>query len=96
MMFIKILSILQFFTQLTDGNHGGNIFKLQNDNDENGGGNKQSLRSFHLCSMNDNCTDVAENKATRELKLITGSEEKKEALKDNNFIWTKISGLKCS
>ena len=96
MMVIQILSILQFFTQLANGNHGGNIFKLQNENDENEGAKPQSLKTFHLCSLNKNCTDVVENKTTRELKLITGSEEKEEALKDNNLIWTKMSGLKCS
>ncbi len=93
MFFIKVISVLQFFTRFAGGNHG-NFFKLSNGDNENGRGNQPSLTNFHRCSLNNDCTDVAENKVSGELKQIAGSEEKEKASKDNNLLWTKIPGLK--
>ena len=95
MIYIKFLLVLQSFAQFAGGNHGGNFFQLQNGENENGVGNRQSLATFHLCSLNNNCIDVAENKDTGKLKQITGSEEKEKAFKDDNLMWTKTPGLKC-
>ena len=94
MIYIKLLFVLQFFAKFAGGIHGGNFFQLQSGKNGNGVGNQRSLATFHLCSLNNNCTDVAENKETGKLKQITGSGEKEKAFKDDNLMWTKTPGLK--
>ena len=94
MIYLKMLSVLQFLARFSGGNHGGNFFMLQNGNKLKGGGNQQSLTNFHLCSLSNNCSDIAEDKVTGKLKQITGIEERDEAFKNNKLIWKKMPGLK--
>ena len=89
-----VKSMILLLAQFASMEINGSFFKLQSGNNENRGGNQPSLTDFHLCSLNKNCSDVAENKAMGRLKHITGSEDKEKAAKDGNLIWKKMLGSK--
>ena len=85
----KVVPVLLFLAQVAGGN-GGNYFVLSNGNSGRERENLPSMMNFHLCSLNKDCTDVAENKVTGKLKQITTSEERQKAVEADNLMWTKV------